>query len=66
MFSFYAFKSKAGGGPPSRGGVKAFFPLHIVRRRALHPEYSMDSHSDSEEELAAFCPQVSWVWALHH
>uniref|UniRef100_A0A9L0JHR6 Reticulophagy regulator family member 3 n=1 Tax=Equus asinus TaxID=9793 RepID=A0A9L0JHR6_EQUAS len=29
-----------------------------LRRRALHPERAMDNHSDSEEELAAFCPQL--------
>ncbi|KAF5918072.1 hypothetical protein HPG69_015954 [Diceros bicornis minor] len=29
-----------------------------LRRRALHPEHAMDNHSDSEEELAAFCPQL--------
>lgn len=28
------------------------------RRRALHPERAVDDHSDSEEELAAFCPQL--------
>lgn len=28
------------------------------RRRALHPERAVDNHSDSEEELAAFCPQL--------
>ncbi|XP_054989322.1 reticulophagy regulator 3 [Sorex araneus] len=28
------------------------------RRRALHPERAVDGHSDSEEELAAFCPQL--------
>ncbi|XP_023059818.1 reticulophagy regulator 3 isoform X2 [Piliocolobus tephrosceles] len=30
----------------------------MLRRRALHPERAMDNHSDSEEELAAFCPQL--------
>ncbi|KAM9749246.1 reticulophagy regulator 3 isoform 2-T2 [Dama dama] len=30
----------------------------ILRRRALHPEHAVDNHSDSEEELAAFCPQL--------
>ncbi|KAG8512876.1 Reticulophagy regulator 3 [Galemys pyrenaicus] len=29
-----------------------------LRRRALHPDRSADDHSDSEEELAAFCPQL--------
>uniref|UniRef100_A0AC11DQM8 Reticulophagy regulator family member 3 n=1 Tax=Ovis aries TaxID=9940 RepID=A0AC11DQM8_SHEEP len=29
-----------------------------LRRRALHPERAADNHSDSEEELAAFCPQL--------
>ncbi|XP_060242671.1 reticulophagy regulator 3 isoform X4 [Meriones unguiculatus] len=29
-----------------------------LRRRALHPERAMDDRSDSEEELAAFCPQL--------
>nr|XP_020743697.1 protein FAM134C isoform X2 [Odocoileus virginianus texanus] len=29
-----------------------------LRRRALHPEHAVDNHSDSEEELAAFCPQL--------
>ncbi|XP_057572185.1 reticulophagy regulator 3 isoform X3 [Hippopotamus amphibius kiboko] len=29
-----------------------------VRRRALHPGRAVDNHSDSEEELAAFCPQL--------
>ncbi|XP_008047016.2 protein FAM134C isoform X2 [Carlito syrichta] len=29
-----------------------------LRRRALHPERTTDNHSDSEEELAAFCPQL--------
>uniref|UniRef100_A0A8D2KGX8 Reticulophagy regulator family member 3 n=1 Tax=Urocitellus parryii TaxID=9999 RepID=A0A8D2KGX8_UROPR len=29
-----------------------------LRRRALYPERTMDNHSDSEEELAAFCPQL--------
>ncbi|XP_040605663.1 reticulophagy regulator 3 [Mesocricetus auratus] len=29
-----------------------------LRRRALHPERGLDNHSDSEEELAAFCPQL--------
>uniref|UniRef100_A0A8C0M050 RETREG1-3/ARL6IP-like N-terminal reticulon-homology domain-containing protein n=1 Tax=Canis lupus familiaris TaxID=9615 RepID=A0A8C0M050_CANLF len=27
-------------------------------RRALYPERALDNHSDSEEELAAFCPQL--------
>ncbi|XP_059526206.1 reticulophagy regulator 3 isoform X2 [Myotis daubentonii] len=30
----------------------------MLRRRALHPERAMDNQSDSEEELAAFCPQL--------
>ncbi|KAM7068815.1 reticulophagy regulator 3 isoform 2-T2 [Molossus nigricans] len=30
----------------------------MLRRRALHPERATDNHSDSEEELAAFCPQL--------
>lgn len=51
---------------PSKEGIKAFCPFHIVRRRALHPERTMDNHSDSEEELAAFCPQVSSMWELLH
>ncbi|XP_037004942.1 reticulophagy regulator 3 isoform X2 [Artibeus jamaicensis] len=29
-----------------------------LRRRALRPERAVDDHSDSEEELAAFCPQL--------
>ncbi|XP_059937800.1 reticulophagy regulator 3 isoform X2 [Mesoplodon densirostris] len=29
-----------------------------LRRRGLHPERAGDNHSDSEEELAAFCPQL--------
>ncbi|KAF6096629.1 reticulophagy regulator family member 3 [Phyllostomus discolor] len=29
-----------------------------LRRRALRPEQAVDDHSDSEEELAAFCPQL--------
>ncbi|XP_058904252.1 reticulophagy regulator 3 isoform X1 [Kogia breviceps] len=29
-----------------------------LRRRGLHPERVGDNHSDSEEELAAFCPQL--------
>ncbi|XP_023573907.1 reticulophagy regulator 3 [Octodon degus] len=29
-----------------------------LRRRALHPERTGDDRSDSEEELAAFCPQL--------
>ncbi|XP_017499210.1 reticulophagy regulator 3 isoform X2 [Manis javanica] len=29
-----------------------------LRRRALHLEHTRDNHSDSEEELAAFCPQL--------
>uniref|UniRef100_H0UZH7 Reticulophagy regulator family member 3 n=2 Tax=Cavia porcellus TaxID=10141 RepID=H0UZH7_CAVPO len=29
-----------------------------LRRRALHPERAGDNGSDSEEELAAFCPQL--------
>ncbi|KFO28539.1 Protein FAM134C [Fukomys damarensis] len=29
-----------------------------LRCRALHPEHAGDDHSDSEEELAAFCPQL--------
>ncbi|XP_040851728.1 reticulophagy regulator 3 isoform X1 [Ochotona curzoniae] len=29
-----------------------------LRRRALHPDRATDSPSDSEEELAAFCPQL--------
>lgn len=29
-----------------------------LRRRALHPEHAVDNQSDSEEELAAFCPQL--------
>ena len=61
-----SLKSRAGGGFPLREGIKAFCSFHIVRRRALHPERAMDNHSDSEEELAAFCPQVSWVWKAHH
>lgn len=44
-------------------GIKVFCSFHIVRRRALHPERALDNHSDSEEELAAFCPQVSCVEA---
>lgn len=54
-----------GGGFPSRESDKASCSFHIVRRRALHPEHAVDNQSDSEEELAAFCPQVSWVWDLH-
>lgn len=29
-----------------------------LRRRTPHSERAVDSHSDSEEELAAFCPQL--------
>lgn len=29
-----------------------------LRRRGLHAERAGDNHSDSEEELAAFCPQL--------
>lgn len=29
-----------------------------LRRRALHPNRALDNQSDSEEELAAFCPQL--------
>ncbi|XP_007535075.2 reticulophagy regulator 3 [Erinaceus europaeus] len=29
-----------------------------LRRRALHPERAVNDDSDSEEELAAFCPQL--------
>lgn len=55
-----------GGGFPSREGDKASCSFHTVRRRALYPERAVDNQSeDSEEELAAFCPQVSCVWDLH-
>lgn len=39
-------------------GLRTFCSFHIVRRRALHSEHAVDTHSDSEEELAAFCPQL--------
>lgn len=59
-------KFKGGGSLPSREGVHGFCSSYTVRRRALHPERAADNHSDSEEELAAFCPQVSGVWELPH
>ncbi|XP_008570108.1 PREDICTED: protein FAM134C isoform X2 [Galeopterus variegatus] len=54
---FMPLKSK-GGFIPSSQGIKIFCSFHIVHRRALHPERATDNHSDSEEELAAFCPQL--------
>lgn len=62
ILTLMPLKFQEGGSLPSREGVHGFCSSHTVRRRALHPERAADNHSDSEEELAAFCPQVSGVW----
>ena len=64
ILTLMPLKFEEGGSLPSREGVHGFCSSHTVRRRALHPERAADNHSDSEEELAAFCPQVSGVWGL--